>query len=308
MYVRPELPLVTPQNVPVAPKAGHVLKDFISRCCDWENRKPHFQWDAATIFDQCCRGAVPFVDLWVWLRHLLTEIDKALNLLRELMIQIRPFVVVAMSTPVSKIATSSFAHLYGFSGNLLPQVGVPRIAFLDNSWMKTEQPTPPADDAFIVIPHLDPGVEKYGVRHPALAKVMDLTWILTMVYADVALEMVESIRSRQATGKPVDRLTMCTEIMNEANTIFKESGFLWLLGEAKAELLQAVGSKTRGTVSDPEALSRNLSKATKSTIEMCGFAEYAPNSEERKQQVDFLWKMNYPTLCCNLGLCNVSRE
>jgi hypothetical protein len=29
---------------------------------------------------------------------------------------------------------------------------------------------------------------------------------------------------------------------------------------------------------------------------MCGFAEYSPNSEERKQQVDFLWKMNYPTL------------
>jgi hypothetical protein len=72
---------------------------------------------------------------------------------------------------------------------------------------------------------------------------------------------------------------MCTEIMNEANTIFKESGFLKRLEEAKAELIQAFGlnkeprNRLRSEGLEPE----NLSKATKSTIELCGFAEYAPN-------------------------------
>ncbi|KAI8817104.1 uncharacterized protein EV422DRAFT_509318 [Fimicolochytrium jonesii] len=276
-------------------RAGYLTADFLARLQALENGID--DWDAATL-DTI---GFPFVDLYPWLKH--KNWLLALNQLVAYLQAAQPVVSVTFSRRVTAFAMTNFYYPYGLpsSQRFLDFVGVPSLQhYADRSWLSDpQQASPPAGFSTIVIPHLHPGRDKYGSQPKQLRRVFDLTWMVTLMFADAA--------TQAANNSSMDHDTLCLSVLqmyDRANPGLSASvkHLYAKLDQAKAELATYWENETM------RAATRVLSKVTRERlragarerIEFSQAAEGAPFSVTRQAQVDMLWKLAIPDLAIHM--------
>ncbi|KAI9004584.1 hypothetical protein BC832DRAFT_614985 [Gaertneriomyces semiglobifer] len=290
-------------------RAGHLVKDFLSRLEAYE--KNQMRWDGT--FET---RTLSFIDVYPWLVH--RNIAAILELVTMYLRITRPLVVLSMGQLPSSCAKANFIHTSGLpSQNYISQVGIPSIqTYADQDWLfDSAQTTPPAGFSFIMIPHLHPGYDKYGQQPVQLRRVYDLTWQLSIYILNQALILAGQAAS---SGTPGDHDTLvnalyhhCRYDDNMGNVPLKNL-YKHLEG-AKQDLqtyqqdLRAV----RGHASIPEftpQVRALMSERSKERMLRGQQAVGAGRSNERRQQVDGLWKMQLPDVMLHVPPNTTNRE
>ncbi|KAJ3189252.1 hypothetical protein HDU85_002879 [Gaertneriomyces sp. JEL0708] len=161
-------------------RAGHLTADFPSRLESYERHSQ--EWDATRLPQK----PFPFVDLFPWLSTQVVE--GALEQLTLYLRTVRPLICVTLTQKVTSCAAANFYHQHGlpFAAEFLSAVGVPQLHhYADEGWLEDDAQThPPAGCATIVIPHFDPGRDKYGAQAKQLRRVLEITWMITLYVGD----------------------------------------------------------------------------------------------------------------------------
>ncbi|KAJ3165015.1 hypothetical protein HDU87_003392, partial [Geranomyces variabilis] len=164
-------------------RAGRLTADYLARIYSWEYQLP--TWSYRLISSK----TLPFVDLYPFPRY--CKDPELFQLLAGYLRATTPLITVTFSQPISSIATANFYHSIGIpQDEFLDHVGVPRLAhYAPADWLTNDaMQSPPAGYWTIVIPHIDPGHDKYGIQLVALHRVFDLTWWITMYVAEIICE------------------------------------------------------------------------------------------------------------------------
>ena len=139
-----------------------------------------------------------------------------------------PRIIVTFSQLVSAWTASNFVHPYGLpryvpsyailmlSRGFLDYVGVPKISYYDNlDWMRSNDiDSPRPHTAFIQIPHIDPGRDKYGNQPESLRRVFLLTWMATISIGHLMMEEIENLSDRDELSC---RKELCERVIQRYN-------------------------------------------------------------------------------------------
>ncbi|TKA74126.1 hypothetical protein B0A49_04964 [Cryomyces minteri] len=150
------------------------------------------------------------------------------------------------------------------------------------------------DDAFIVIPHIHGGRDKYGGQQIALRRVLDLTWQLTFLAANEAITVVQSHAKDDVLPT---RLQLCKEVLAGIERTRCTRGgqqFFRVFKEAKADL-KALWSRDQ-MQAKPEAVRAILDSRGRRGLAVLGYAEGEPRSTERRTHAETFWTKNLEPL------------
>ncbi|KAH0359643.1 hypothetical protein KCU65_g9840, partial [Aureobasidium melanogenum] len=145
-------------------------------------------------------------NFWPWLWHPRTTLDAAIHLTRQYLSIVRPLFVATCSRTATALVRSNFQSEdcvpYGLS--LSAVVGEVTIEYYGSEGDE--------DSAFLAIPQIDPGLEKYvGFNlSQILLRFMDLTWQTTLHAADEARKLLDE---DHAQGMTRTRKVQCIEIL-----------------------------------------------------------------------------------------------
>ena len=109
--------------------------------------------------------------------------------------------------------------------DFLKSVGVPRIAYFDDpDWMKAkDRDGPNRQTAFIQIPHIHPGRDKYGGQPESLRRTFIFTWMATLVINCYMMEAIDKLGNSDELSR---REELCRVVVNrfekEAAALIKE--------------------------------------------------------------------------------------
>ncbi|KAI9104791.1 hypothetical protein DFS34DRAFT_691025 [Phlyctochytrium arcticum] len=154
---------------------------------------------------------------------------------------------------------------------------------------ESEQTSRPIGLSFIMIPHLDPGYDKYGQQPVQLRRVYDLTWHLSIYILNQALVL--------AAQTPADHDTLVKALYEQSKQDLQRY----------QDNLRA----TRGPRSLPEftpQVRALMSEQSKERMIRGQQAAGAPRSPERNLQVQSLWKMQLPDVMLHLPPDTTDRE
>ncbi|KAI9017006.1 hypothetical protein BC832DRAFT_617647 [Gaertneriomyces semiglobifer] len=274
-------------------RAGHLTADFLARLEAYERDVQ--EWDATLL----PKAPFPFVDLFPWLST--QAIEGALEQLALYLRTVRPLICVTQSQKVTSCAAANFYHPHGLplTGGYLSAVGTPQLHhYADEGWLEDDAQTqPPAGFATIVIPHFDPGRDKYGAQAKQLRRVLDITWMITLYVGD---KMIIAAASHANW----DRDRLCRTVLEEVEQDPQYKELSATLEQAKEnlkaywELIRRrwVAADGEGTRVCSELTQERLREAAKERMERGLAAEGLPRSEERQAQVNYLWKLQIPDL------------
>jgi len=239
------------------------------------------------VVDNSFKPQFPFLDLWPCLRH--KEIAEAIRWLRNYMSVVRPLIAISCGRDVNSITRADFHHSHGLKrGELMSRVaGHVSIQFWDGDRANE-------DSAFINIPNFDPGFDKYARNPLERRRVLDLSWCMNILVANVAINVLQNHASDDELPT---RLSLCEEILYEI-----ESGpdpgiaaFLVEFERAKDDLVQySMRERQGGRSSLPKDLI--LNDSGRRELEQFGLASGKPLSTERDAQLEALWQDNIPDL------------
>ncbi|KND01262.1 uncharacterized protein SPPG_03074 [Spizellomyces punctatus DAOM BR117] len=274
-------------------RAGYLTKDFLARLQAYER-------DASS-WSTLDKLAFPFINLFPWMGH--EDVTSALDYLSAFLRIVRPIITVTFSHLVTSSAHANFYHPYGLSqDNFLDSVGVLSLRhFEDRDWLSSVESE--VTEWTIVIPHLDPGFDKYGAQPVELRAVIDLTWYLTFYVAHRAMKLLRAGKGA-AKGKGPDRTTLVKRLYTECSEhdpMFMDPAVVALyerLKQAKTALKahwEDVRQRRRRTVQPlDEEVRKVMSEKAVARILRGERARGAPNSDERKAQVNRLYKLHMP--------------
>lgn len=102
------------------------------------------------------------------------------------------------------------------SRGFLEYVSVPRISYYDNhDWMTSNDiDSPRPHTAFIQIPHIDPGRDKYGNQPESLRRVFLLTWMATITIGHL---MIKEIVNLSDNDELSCRKELCERVIHRYN-------------------------------------------------------------------------------------------
>lgn len=233
-----------------------------------------------------------FYDLWMWLSH--KDLEAAARFLQQYLHIVRPLVVVTQGIMTHNITRANFDSLNG--AKLNSYTGVicePTIQYYDPVGPSKHSP----DNAFISVPMYDPGRDKYGSNSPALRRLIDLSMRYVFLILHVTLEVLITDPA-DTTGKPFDRFQLCQEILARMDNFTKSSSshaaFISALKEARDQASNFL--KSTFIQSTSEDVRPVLDHAGRQVIQSLGMASGAPNSDERHEQLEEVWKLNMPEL------------
>ncbi|KAF7726002.1 hypothetical protein EC973_009149 [Apophysomyces ossiformis] len=112
---------------------------------------------------------------------------------------VRPVVLATFSHMVASYANANFYHGYGITKtDFLDSVGEPSMhTYAPREWLEDDsQQETPGGYSSIVIPHIDPGRDKYGPHQVELKVVIDLTWMATLTIASIAMSVIDEVMER----------------------------------------------------------------------------------------------------------------
>ncbi|KAI9484330.1 hypothetical protein BDB00DRAFT_933761 [Zychaea mexicana] len=196
----------------------------------------------------------PFVNLYPWYGKENT-FDGAISQLRRYFYATRPLIAVTFSRTVTKTALGNFYFKHGIlNTQFLDVVGIPTLqTFATEEWLHDgEQQAPPQGTSNVIIPSFDPGRDKYDEQLPEMRRLMDITWMITILVAEYAMNI--------ATPLPQDHDNICRIQHQRSSQI-------------------TLPTTTRQRIASE-------------TMAQHGKAEGEPESAERRQQVCMLLKKN----------------
>jgi hypothetical protein len=213
-----------------------------------------------------------------------SHLIKLQEFIRSLLSAIRPILLVTYSRPVNGIVRANFSH----ASRALSSAFVDRVGELTIQYYTEKDGTGRCadDDAFINIPHIHPGRDKYGIQDLELRKVLDMTMQLTFLVADVTLGIVQDF---SAISTKITRKKLCEIIINSVESrLLAPSGRVWSQAfvQAKAELQKKWATSFNRLASEnsrPILTSTGLQK-----LMSFGQADGEPHSSKRREQLRVL--------------------
>ncbi|KAJ3182576.1 hypothetical protein HDU85_002675 [Gaertneriomyces sp. JEL0708] len=281
-------------------RAGHIVRDFLARYESYELNRNF--WDAAL----AQTGMFPFVDLFPW--PSLQPVDEGLRQLRSYLNITRPLLTVTFSHKVSSCAFANFYHEYGitFMDDYLTYVGMPTVRhYAPPEWLNDSDTNHEAAGfSTIVVPLYHPGYDKYGSQPVELRRVFDLSF---MVAIFVANALVTECTAADQAGDHDELVANVFAQVNPAAIATLDANLQALYREldaAKDALREYVRQErarmpqipTRDPIFMTELTRMRATEAAKQRVERNLYAEGAIESVERNEQVDYLWKMQFPDL------------
>ena len=113
---------------------------------------------------------------------------------------VRPLVVVSYGRVVNGVIVSDSEHEQGVRMDpFIPLVGKATIHYFADD----------EDCAFINIPHIHPGRDKYGLQHIRLRRLLELTMHHTILVAHIAMEVLQKYAGND---DPPSRKDLCRKI------------------------------------------------------------------------------------------------
>lgn len=277
-------------------RAGVLTKDILLRIIGAEAQANDRSASVQAFNSQM--SAFCFVDLWPWLWH--KNIEQAIWILCQYLRIVRPLICASYSRIVNGIVRSDFQHENGVGmGAFTPLVAEATIQFYNDPQNDDETRE---NSAFINIPHIHPGRDKYGPQDIKLRRVFELTMYYTFLISHVATDVVD--KHYKDSEQPT-RLEICTEILDEVNKLKSKEphrAFFKALKKAKAELVThltegaGVRSAGAGYAAMADDVRPILNNAGSLKLARLGQAEGAPNSKDRLTQLESFWQMNMPDL------------
>ncbi|KAI8999252.1 hypothetical protein BC832DRAFT_594711 [Gaertneriomyces semiglobifer] len=275
-------------------QAGYFTKDFLARLRVWELGR-----NSWTVY-KFNPDLFPFIDVYPWPR--ICRLLKCLVFVFRYLEIIRPLVTVAFSQQVASIARANFLHDQGLpSGSYLDHVGSISVQYFPGlDWVEDESsPDIPPGCATLVIAHLHPGFDKYADQPTPQQIIIDLTWQLTIAIASRAAELAQSgISDRDAIVQ-----TLYQEFAETNVDATSPVHDLYVALQRAKDALRQHWDTRRAAARvqlDPEIYAESRVQGATTRMERAEFAEGAPNSAERRKQVNRLWKMRIPDTMMHL--------
>lgn len=225
-----------------------------------------------------------FYDLWPWLQHGSSE--NATSFLQGYILTVDPLIVNTYSKPASSIARANFLHEFGLprSDTFLEHVGELSIQYYSNKcWVHEGSEGPDHDTACIVIPHIDPGLDKYGgmEKSAELCRLLHMTMQITFLVASTAFDVGEDI-------DPDDELTrfqICERVVGlvkeKLETTPEGKEFFAAFQEAKNDLKMCLAK--RRIVPDPISERSRFGIESEELVAKIGFARGMPHSDSKRR-------------------------
>ncbi|KAF7720695.1 hypothetical protein EC973_006325 [Apophysomyces ossiformis] len=274
-------------------RAGYLTADFLSRI------EAYSRGDTTWRTTDFRSDIFPFIDLFPWPAPL-DDHTAALNQLTAYLQSVRPVVLATFSHMVASYANANFYHGYGISKvDFLDSVGEPSMhTYAPREWLEDDsQQETPRGYSSIVIPHIDPGRDKYGPYQVELKVVIDLTWMATLTIASIAMSVIDEVMERNHDD-------ICEEVLRRFRELRGTRDHpvcrLWMTLEAAKNDLHTFWVQERErqchntTIArvDTELRRRNA----RNQMLAGGIALGRPNSPARASQVNYLWKLKLPDL------------
>ncbi|CAD0096499.1 unnamed protein product [Aureobasidium mustum] len=242
-------------------RSSYLVHDFLSRLASTEETNSGASWDLRAFRPR----HVALTNLWPWLWHPRDSLADALRFARQYLSIVRPLIVATCSRPITSAVRAN----------------------LQNESENDE------DSAFLAIPHIDPGFEKYcgaGLSQIVL-RFMDLTWQITLHLADEARKLLDEDHAKGVTRT---RKAQCIEILRKIQNLrvsdpdmrafmanFRDTGNA--LRDAWARMHRRPEFEDYRPLLDEDGRAR---------IAAIGRAEGLPQSYVRAQQLEKLWTRN----------------
>ncbi|KAJ8658217.1 hypothetical protein O0I10_006225 [Lichtheimia ornata] len=244
----------------------------------------------------------PFVNLYPWPNTVDTR-DDAIEQLQTYMTLVQPIVTVSFSSSVTSVAFADFLHHNGLTlqtGNrYLQYVGIPRlVAMLDQQWVDNDGSDATRQQRLtILIPHVDPGYERYGERSIELLRLLDLQLAIATIISELAITCI--IDHPEFTRNQVVQHVWHVIENNECERIV--AALLEL-----DELKTAINQRQEQLLAQQPPAVRRIEAAVAQwralgNIQHHGIAEGAPHSPQRHRQLTRLWRLNKPALHIHIG-------
>jgi hypothetical protein len=244
----------------------------------------------------------PFVDLYPWIGE--EETPAMLDFLRRYFEIAGPMLAVGLGYDVSSSLAANFWHQYGLpKSEFLNSVGVPTLQNFDKSWLDSDDPEPKDNGYFILMPHYDPGYDKYGCQSDELHRVLVLTWMATVALADMIKKRLESfqhsprgalLRGALSDFESSQEVLVITEALKVAKQVFKDR--------------LAMDNRNNARNTPTEEVRQKIKRGADLRVAKAGFAEGKPNSPQRQQQLNRLWKLRLSDLHIRLANEPANRE
>lgn len=271
-------------------QAAEVTNGILQRTVDSE-ADSHDRGYLRVIRDQLSLWC--FADLWPWLWHKNSE--QAMFFLARYMNIIQPIIAVSYSRPVNAITRADFIHNNGVSMSGMSPfteiVARPSIQFYHHADISGDRSR--EECAFINIPHIHPGRDKYGEQDVRLRRLLEITMQETFVIVDLTLKAL----AQHAKDKvPLSRLDLCKEILREHESLKQVAAYKTFsdsLDAARAQCKTYFSTSVRPSTDDVRPM---LDTNGRLKLIELGRAEGSPRSNERTQQLDGLWELNKPDL------------
>ncbi|KAG2221082.1 hypothetical protein INT45_009740 [Circinella minor] len=276
-------------------RAGDLTKRILCRQRSWANG---IEATDARSFDST---PFPFVDLFPWPGRK-NNPEGALRQLCQYVKIVQPLITVTFSVMVTSVAFSNFLHFQGImnqrNDSFMDLVGIPCLRYiLDESWVNdsTNGGTPPENNLTIVVPHVHPGFERYGAYSAVLNYLLDLTWTITLIIGEIAIKYAKQT-NQQSRGRLIHKIwNACNPESDNLDVRLAQA--YGALSDIKDKLKIYRENKRK---QNPPVVRRSaddtLHEASILRMGRYGTAQSKPNSDKRLDQVNKLWKINYPAL------------
>lgn len=265
-------------------QASSLVSDFLRRIVRVEARAlgKNQEWSDASLDLK----AFPFVDLWCWMRQ--KSPVKAAEFLQEYLRIVRPVITATFSRPVNTLTRADFATDATAARTLVSIVGQPTLQFYDSD---------DEDSAFINMPHIHPGRDKYTAKNVELRNVIDATWKVNFILGEIAMDVLDTFLA--SDGELPSRKALCEKVLAEFTSCKdnkRYEAFFQNFEEARDDLRIRLSSVRGGLTSASDMYATRsddvrpvLDGETRAKLSGLGLAEGDPGSQERESQLGSIW-------------------
>lgn len=200
------------------------------------------------------------------------------------------------------LVAANFYHVHGLrTTRLLDIVGRPQIRhYAPPDWLNDQTlQQPPAGYSFVWLPLYDTGLDKYGSQPTQLKRVFDFSSMVKVFIKDAFIKIALAnpqmdhdtvVQTVFPTIDP-EAPTVDPNLMNVYNTLENaKRDYVAYLGRERAAL-----SRER-TAFNQEMANLRMSESAKARVTRGFAAEGPPNSRQRQEQVQYLWRLQYPDI------------
>jgi hypothetical protein len=190
---------------------------------------------------------------------------------------------------------SDFEHQLGLpSTSFTDHVGIPTIQYYSSADTNTGLRSP--DDAFINIPHMHAGRDKYGAQDIKFRRLLHMTMQMTFVITQIAMDTIELLP--ESNTPPPTRLELCETIIASLNNLLNNTingrVFMSRFKAAKRDAKQWLSGDEWRLVSEDVRPVLGISGGQR--LAGLGKAVGEPDSLERRRDLNSLWETNFPDL------------